>query len=302
MSQSLTHTLATVLLFVASLTCATDAYFPKNQRERRQILGDVPSWTTPSFCTETGRVKDIASLMLHPPPSPPSKTPNSPSPSPSPSPFPSLCSEILRPTHTITYTSTLIGSTPITLTSTTTLTISTTTSEYSHSTTTALCPLPYPSPSSPPNPSPATNLKCSLPALGLPQNLLYFKNDLSGIQCHELCLADTRCLSFQVVVQTDRLGLELELGSDGGGKEEAGLRYLRCNVYKTRVEGNVVLVDNDGDGGGEGDGDEFEEGAGARFWDRGCAGLVAVSFEVFLPVFVMMMGGGKEMMMRMRIG
>ncbi|PVH78892.1 hypothetical protein DL98DRAFT_589855 [Cadophora sp. DSE1049] len=233
--MSLINTFTAVLL-IASLTSAgaDDVHAVQYQdrlvekkawRGRRQNLVDLPSWTSPAFCTETGQIKDMASLMVHPPPS---KILD----------YTSLCSEVLRPTRTISITSTLTGDSAILVTSTSTLSISTTTSEYSHSTTTALCPLPTLS----------HLIRCAIPALGFSKNLMYYRTNLSGIECHELCLGDGECRSFQVVPQTDRL-------EDGKG----GLRYNRCNVYKTGVDGNVSEV---------GDRD------GPMFWDRGCGELV----------------------------
>ncbi|KAH7354674.1 hypothetical protein BKA65DRAFT_592823 [Rhexocercosporidium sp. MPI-PUGE-AT-0058] len=212
----------TALLLITSLTSAS--LLEQNRivngrplgRARRQDLAGLPSWTSPDFCSETGQIKDMASLMVHPPPS---KTLD----------YSSLCSEVLRPTNVVSVTSTLTGDSVITMTSTATVSFSTTTSEYSHSTTTALCARPSPS------------QRCGIPALGFSQNLLYYKNGLSGIECHELCLRDKECKSFQVVPQ-----------------DNGYLKYSRCNVYRTKVDG---FVSETGDGE-------------AMFWDRGCEGLL----------------------------
>lgn len=56
--------------------------------------------------------------------------------------------------------------------------------------------------------------------------------------------------------QTDRLG------DAGGADGKEGLRYDRCNIYRTPVDGNVSEV---------GDRD------GPMFWDRGCGELLSVS-------------------------
>ncbi|KAG4436324.1 hypothetical protein IFR05_008177, partial [Cadophora sp. M221] len=99
-----------------------------------------------------------------------------------------------------------------------------------HSTTTALCSLPTPS------------QRCSIPGLGYSQNLISFAPNLSGIECHELCLRDAECRSFQLVPQ-----------------DNGFLKYTRCNLYRTSVDGHVSET---------GDGD-------AVFWDRGCWELLA---------------------------
>ncbi|KAH9204949.1 hypothetical protein DL95DRAFT_417823 [Leptodontidium sp. 2 PMI_412] len=189
------------VLLIASLTSAT--FLPQNRivngkqlgRARRQDLAALPSWTSPDFCYETGQIRDMASLMVHPPLS---KTLD----------YSSLCSEVLRPTKIISISSILTGDSVVTVTSTATVSISTTTSEFSHSTTTALCSLPSPS------------QRCGIPALGFSQNILYFKTGLTGIECHELCLRDSECRSFQVVPQ-----------------DNGFLKYNRCNIYRTQVDG-----------------------------------------------------------------
>ncbi|KAL2070940.1 hypothetical protein VTL71DRAFT_13966 [Oculimacula yallundae] len=211
-----------------------DGKVPSSRREKRQDLVGLPSWTSPDckippfffrrssfrFCYETGQVRDMASLMVHPPPS---KTLD----------YSSLCSEVLRPTRTISTISTRTGDSVIIITSTATFSTSTTSTDNSHSTTTALCPLPTPS----------SSLRCAIPALGFSKNILYYRTHLSDIACHELCLKDKACKSFQIVQQNNE-----------------DLKYTRCNVYKTQVDGNVS---------------EGSVGEEAMFWDRGCAGVSA---------------------------
>ncbi|KAG4429091.1 hypothetical protein IFR05_015430, partial [Cadophora sp. M221] len=115
----------TAVLLIASLSLSSATFLPQNRilngrplgRARRQDLAALPSWTSPDFCYETGQVRDMASLMVHPPPS---KTLD----------YASLCSEVLRPTKFISTTSTFTGDSDITVTSTATVSFSTTASDF----------------------------------------------------------------------------------------------------------------------------------------------------------------------------
>ncbi|CZT07219.1 uncharacterized protein RAG0_12753 [Rhynchosporium agropyri] len=191
---------------------------------RRQDLVGLSSWTSPDFCYGTGQVRDVASLIVHPPPS---MTLD----------YASLCSEVLHPTKIVSVTSTQIGDSVIIITATATHTTSTTTTEYSQYTTTALCPSPLSTTT-----TTSSSLRCAIPGLGFSINLLYHRAHISDIACHELCLSDEKCKSFQIVKQDDEV-----------------LGYTRCNVYETRVDG---IMSEPGDGR-------------AMFWDRACEGLSA---------------------------
>ncbi|TVY71418.1 hypothetical protein LSUE1_G007361 [Lachnellula suecica] len=117
-----------------------------------------------------------------------------------------FCSAYLQPvTYIDTYATTSVSSTYTVVTRTTTFTTATTT-DIRVSTATALCP------------TPSASMTCGAYGLGNSNNLIANYEPLNPEDCHQLCLHNTTCKSFQVV-------------NDNG--------YTRCNLYNSPAAGII---------------------------------------------------------------
>ncbi|OBT61974.1 hypothetical protein VE03_08648 [Pseudogymnoascus sp. 23342-1-I1] len=115
----------------------------------------------------------------------------------------SFCTNYIRPTSTLTSTSTNV----VVLTELTTLTetkLTTTVATATIATVTELCATPT---------APVT---CGFEALGFGANFISSASGVSGLACHRLCLVTANCESFQI------------RNSDGN-----------CNLFNQPTEGNV---------------------------------------------------------------
>lgn len=88
--------------------------------------------------------------------------------------------------------------------------------------------------------APVPNQTCNYPAYGYGQYLISQMMGIPAIACHERCLADPKCLSFQV--------------EDPGGSDY-------CNTFSNRTMGNVL----------------YDLGGGYTFFDRNCPDYLPVN-------------------------
>ena len=93
-------------------------------------------------------------------------------------------------------------------------------------------------------PTPTASLICDYPAEGYEYNLLSSTAPVDNITCHENCLRNPKCLSFQVE-----------------GLDYFGDNLYYCNLYNVSVAGNVIYTPFDN----------------WTMYDRDCPGLLPVS-------------------------
>ncbi|CZR65837.1 uncharacterized protein PAC_15737 [Phialocephala subalpina] len=188
------------------------------------------TWTKPNFCTATtasGDFRNIFTMLQHPPQVSTLAAQSFD--------YSAFCSAVVQSTTIAWAQTTFSGVKTDTVTSTKTTSLSTTAVDNSIATTTALCPIPSPS------------MSCNISANGYYQNMLTY-DFLPHAECHQLCLKNSDCRSFQVVPQ------------DNGVLE-------RCNLYNVSVAGNV----------------DTNFRTTAVFWDRGCGDLLPTGCSATSP-------------------
>lgn len=172
----------------------------------------------------------------------------------------SFCSTYLQPTVSLLSTATYNYTTTITDTITTTATTSTFGNTYVElrlcstpphftdlvhpfrvGTTTELC-VP---------PTPTASLTCGYQAAGYVYNLLSSTAPVDNVTCHENCLQNPKCLSFQVE-----------------GPDAFGDNLYYCNLFNVSVAGNVIHMPFDN----------------WTMYDRDCSGLLPLSSFLFRMV------------------
>ncbi|MCJ1433467.1 hypothetical protein MMC27_002829 [Xylographa pallens] len=134
----------------------------------------------------------------------------------------SFCSTFLQQTSTVTVTTVVPETTTVAVTDTTLVT-AIITEVSTVATSTILC-------AAQPTSSPIT---CNYPAYGYDSDLISSNPNTDPITCHELCLSDPNCQSFQI--------------------EAGGAQY--CNLFNLPTAGNV----------------EYAPGDGYTFFDRDCS-------------------------------